>query len=117
MCTGQMKQLQQGIGRFEEKGIRGLDISVDCPWPRRAWAEERVIGCTLLSHPKPGAVQEYGMKYEAGFPERTYTVTDGEGIVHVKVEDPISYQPEVEHVLEALEEALRKDSSAIFTAK
>jgi peroxiredoxin len=107
VCTDQMGQLQQEIGRFEEKGARVLGVSVDSPWSHRAWAEERGIEFPLLSDFGREAVEEYGVKREAGFPERAYFIIDQEGVVRAKkVEDSISDQPEVEEVLEDLEKVL-----------
>ena len=106
-CTDQMGQLQQEIGRFEEKGARILGISVDSPWSHKAWAEERGIGFSLLSDFGREVVEEYGVKHEAGFPERAYFIIDQEGVVRAKkIEDSISDQPELEDVIEDLEKAL-----------
>jgi peroxiredoxin len=61
----------------------------------------------LLSDFGREAVEEYGVKHEAGFPERAYFIIDQEGAVRAKkVEDSISEQPEVEEVLEDLEKVL-----------
>lgn len=106
VCTDQMSQVQQEIGRFEEKGARVLGVSVDSPWSHRAWAEERGIEFPLLSDFKRVVVGEYGVEHEAGFPERAYFVIDREGVVRArKIEDSIDDQPEVEEVLEDLEKA------------
>ena len=108
VCTDQMGQLQGEIGRFQEKGATILGISVDSPWSHKAWAEERGIGFPLLSDFQREVVEEYGVKHEAGFPERAYVVIDQEGIVRAKrVEDSPGDQPEVEDVLEDLDKALR----------
>lgn len=107
VCTDQMGQVQQEIERFEEKGARVLGISVDSPWSHKAWAEERGIGFPLLSDFGREVVEEYGVKHEAGFPERAYFVIDSEGVVRAKkIEDSISDQPELEDVIEDLEKAL-----------
>ena len=108
VCTDQMGQLQEEIGRFQEKGATVLGISVDSPWSHKAWAEERGIGFPLLSDFQREVVEEYGVKHEAGFPERAYFVIDQEGVVRAKrVEDSPGDQPEVEDVLEDLDKALR----------
>jgi len=102
-----MGQLQEEIGRFEEKGAQIMGISVDSPWSHRAWAEERGIGFPLLSDFQRQVVEDYGVKHEAGFPERAYFVIDEEGVVRAKkIEDSPSDQPEIEVVLEDLEKAL-----------
>jgi peroxiredoxin len=107
VCTDQMGQLQQQIGRFQEKGVNILGISVDSPWSHKAWAEERDIHFPLLSDFQREVVEEYGVKHEAGFPERAYFVIDEEGVVRAKkIEDSPGDRPEVEEVLEDLEKAL-----------
>jgi peroxiredoxin len=108
VCTDQMGHLQQEIGAFEEKGARILGISVDSPWSHRAWAEERGIGFPLLSDFEREVIEEYGVRHEAGFPERAYFVIDREGVVRAKkIEDSPGDQPEVKAVLEDLDKALR----------
>jgi mycoredoxin-dependent peroxiredoxin len=59
-------------------------------------------------------LEEYGVKHEAGFPERAYFAIDQEGVVRAKeVEDSPGHQPEVEEVrsgesaLELLESRFR----------
>jgi peroxiredoxin len=108
VCTDQMGQLQQEIGRFEEKGVRILGISVDSPWSHKAWAEERGIEFPLLSDFGREVIEDYGVKHEAGFPEWAHFVIDWEGVVRAKriARNP-GDQPEVEDVLEDLEKALR----------
>lgn len=107
VCTDQMSQVQEEIGRFQEKGAAVLGISVDSPWSHRAWAEKRGIAFPLLSDFQREVVEEYGVKHEAGFPERAYFVIDKEGVVRArKVESSPDDQPEVETVLEDLEKAL-----------
>lgn len=107
VCTDQMSQLQKEIGRFQEKGAKVLGISVDSPWSHRAWAEERGIRFPLLSDFQREVVEKYGVKHEAGFPERAYFVIDKEGVVRAKkVESSPGDQPEVGTVIEDLEKAL-----------
>ena len=102
-----MSQVQEEIGRFQEKGAAILGISVDSPWSHRAWAEERGIGFPLLSDFQREVVEQYGVKHEAGFPERAYFVIDREGVVRAKkVESSPGDQPEVGAVIEDLEKAL-----------
>ena len=108
VCTDQMGQLQEEIGRFEEKCAKVLAVSVDSPWSHKAWAEERGIGFPLLSDFQREVVEEYGVKHEAGFPERAYFIIDREGVVRAKrIEDSSGDQPEVEDVLEDLDKALQ----------
>jgi peroxiredoxin len=53
-------------------------------------------------------VEEYGVKHDAGFPERAYFVIDREGVVRARgSKTPPGDQPEVEDVLDDLEQALQ----------
>ena len=107
VCTDEMGQLQQQIGRFEEKGERVLGPSVGSPWSHKAWVDERAIGFPLLSDFGREVLEKYGVKHEAGFPERAYFVIAQEGVVRAKkVEDPPGDQLEVEEVIEDLEKVL-----------
>jgi peroxiredoxin len=107
VCTDQMVQVQEEIGRFRERGAKVLGISADSPWSHRAWAQERGIGFPLLSDLNKQVIEEYGVKNPAGFAERAYVVVDRDGVVRAKrIEDSPRDQPEVEAVLDDLDEAL-----------
>ncbi len=108
VCTDQMGQLQEEIGRFEEGGAKVLGISFDSPWSHKAWAEERDMRFPLLSDSQREVVEDYGVKHEAGFPERSYFVIDRDGVVRAKrIERNPGGQPEVEGVLDDLDKALQ----------
>ena len=107
VCTDQMGQLQDQMGRFEEKGAKVLAISADTPWSHKAFAEDRGIEFPLLSDFHREVISTYGVEHEVGFPERAYFVIDREGVVRAKkVEETPKDQPEVEEVLQDLEKAL-----------
>ncbi|MGF1471531.1 MAG: redoxin domain-containing protein [Rubrobacteraceae bacterium] len=107
VCTDQMSQLQGYMDRFEEKGARVLAISADTPWSHKAFAEDRGIEFPLLSDFDREVISSYGVEHEAGFPERAYFVIDREGVIRAKrVEASPKDRPEVDEVLQDLEEAL-----------
>ena len=107
VCTHQMGELQAEMGRFREKGASVLAISADSPWSHRAFAAERGIEFPLLADFNKEVMEEYGVKREAGFPERAYFIIDSDGIVRAKrVEPSPRDQPEVEAVLRDLDKAL-----------
>lgn len=107
VCTDQMSHLQDEIGRFQERGAKVLGISADSPWSHRAWARERGIGFPLLSDFNKEVIEKYGVKNPAGFAERAYVVVDREGVVRAKrVEESPRDQPELETVLDDLDNAL-----------
>lgn len=105
VCTDQMGQLQEQMGRFAEKGAKVLAISADTPWSHRAFAEDRGIEFPLLSDFDREVIRTYGVEHEVGFPERAYFVIDREGIVRAKkVEETPKDQPEVDEVLQELQD-------------
>lgn len=107
VCTHQMGELQAEIGRFEEKGATVLAISADSPWSHRAFAADQGIEFPLLADFNKEAIENYGVRREAGFPERAYFIIDREDIVRAKqVESSPKDQPEVDAVLEDLDKAL-----------
>ena len=107
VCTDQMAQVQEEIGRFQDRGARVLGISADSPWSHRAWAEERGIGFPLLADFNKDVIEQYGVRNKAGFAERSYFVIDRDGVVRAKrVEESPRDQPEVEAVLDDLDKAL-----------
>lgn len=107
VCTDQMSQVQDQIGRFQEKGAKVLGISADSPWSHRAWAEEQGIGFPLLSDFNKEVIEQYGVKHEGGFAERAYVIVDRDGVVRARrVEESPRDQPEVETVLDDLDKAL-----------
>ena len=107
VCTDQMAQVQEEIGRFQDRGARVLGISADSPWSHRAWAEERGIGFPLLADFNKEVIEQHGVRNEAGFAERSYFVIDRDGVVRAKrVEESPRDQPEVEAVLDDLDKAL-----------
>ena len=74
-------------------------------------AKDRKIQFPLLSDFGREVVEEYGVKHEAGFPERAYFVIDKEGVVRArKIEDSPGDQPEVEDVLDDLNKALQQSN-------
>lgn len=107
VCTDQMGQLQEQIGRFEEQGAKLLAISADTPWSHKAFAEDRGIEFPLLSDFDREVISSYGVEHEVGFPERAYFIIDQEGVIRAKkVEETPKDQPEVDEVLQDLEKAL-----------
>lgn len=107
VCTDQMSQVQEEIGRFRDRGARVLGISADSPWSHRAWAEERGIGFPLLADFNKEVIEQYGVRNKAGFAKRSYFVIDRDGVVRAKrVEESPRDQPEVEAILDDLDKAL-----------
>ncbi len=107
VCTHQMGELQAQMGRFRERGASVLAVSADSPWSHRAFAADWGIEFPLLADFNKEVIEEYGVKHEAGFPERAYFIIDRDGVVRARqVESSPKDSPEVEAVLRDLDEAL-----------
>ncbi|MGH3147862.1 MAG: redoxin domain-containing protein [Rubrobacter sp.] len=107
VCTHQMGELQAELGRFEERGAAVLAVSADSPRSHRAFAADRGIELPLLADFNKRVIEDYGVRREAGFPDRAYFIIDREGIVRVRrVESSTRDQPDVAAVLEDLDKAL-----------
>jgi len=82
-------------------------IKADSPWSHRAWVEERGIGFPLLADFNKEVIERHGVSNKAGFAERSYFVTDGDGVARAKrVEQSPRDQPEAEAVPDDLDKAL-----------
>lgn len=107
VCTDQMSRIQEDIERFEPLGTKVLAISADSPWSHRAFVENRGIEFPLLSDFRGGVIEAYGLKHERDFSERAYFIVDREDVIRTKqVEPSPKSQPDLDKVIEDLEEAL-----------
>lgn len=59
VCTDQIGQVQQEIGRFKERSARVVVMSEDSPWSHKAWVEERGAELPLLSDLGREVVEKY----------------------------------------------------------
>ena len=82
VCTGELNELREDLGTFQNDHVQVLPISVDHPFALKAWAEARDYRFPLLSDfwPHGAVAQQYGVfNDKAGFALRgTFLVrTDG----------------------------------------
>ncbi|WP_038462987.1 peroxiredoxin [Arthrobacter sp. PAMC 25486] len=63
ICTGELCELRDNLGDFEDAGVRLLAISVDTKYTLRAYAESEAYAFDLLADfwPHGGVAQEYGV--------------------------------------------------------
>ncbi|AHF79816.1 peroxiredoxin [Thermococcus paralvinellae] len=108
ICAQQMKDLEANYGRFEELNTIPVGISVDSVPCKKAWAE--YLGLKKLKiladfWPHGEVARLYGVFRENnGFSERANIIVNEEGkIIFIKVY-PIRELPDVEELLEFLEE-------------
>ena len=91
LCTGELCELRDGIGEFEQAGVRLLGISCDPLFTLRAWAEAEGFGFDLLSDfwPHGDAARAYGVFDQAtGVAARGSFLVDADGIVRWSLVNP-----------------------------
>jgi len=107
VCAEQMKSLEENKEKFDKLNTVAVGISVDSVPCKNAWAKELKIADTrLLSDfwPHGGVSKAYGMLREEGFSERANVIIDGEGkVIFIKVYD-ISQLPDVNEIINFLEQ-------------
>ena len=92
ICTGELCEIRDNLGVFDDDSVRVLAISCDHFFSNRAFADRDEYTFDLLSDFWPhGAVsQAYGVFDEtAGAARRGTFLIDAEGIVRWTVENPI----------------------------
>lgn len=107
VCTDQLEVIEDHLPEFADRGASVLAVSVDSPWSHAAFSHARELTIPLLSDFHREVASSYGVLRDEGFSDRAYFVIDGEGRVRARrVEDRPADRPEVEAVLEDLDEAL-----------
>jgi peroxiredoxin len=108
VCAVQMKNLEERREDFESRNAVALGMSVDTVPSKKAWAEDLgVQNLRLLSdfYPHGQVAQAYGVfNAQRGFSERAVFVLDEEGVVQWKKVYPLGEQPDIEEILEAVDE-------------
>ena len=90
-CTGELRELRDNLGLFEDAGVRLLVVSCDPMASQRAWAEQEHVGFDLLSDfwPHGTAAAAYGVfDAERGRAVRGSFLIDAAGIVRWTVVNP-----------------------------
>ncbi len=92
ICTGELCQLRDDLGSFDNEETTTLAVSVDSPYVLKAFAEREGYRFTLLSDfwPHGGVARAYGVfNQERGFAIRGTFIVDKLGIVrHITVHQP-----------------------------
>jgi peroxiredoxin len=82
-----------GLGRFEGKGAAALAICADSPCSHKAFAADQGITLSPLADFDKDVIDDYGVRSEAGFPERAcfIFIVDREGTVRAS---RVEFSPE-----------------------
>ncbi|TDX51422.1 redoxin domain-containing protein [Orenia marismortui] len=107
VCATQMKDLEANYDKFKELNTEVLGISVDAMPSKKAWGEQLGVEKVLLVEdfwPHGGFAKKLGIFRENdGFSERANIILDEEGkVIFAKVYE-IGTLPDVDELLEVIE--------------
>ena len=108
VCTLQMQDLEKNKPRMDALGAVALGISIDHRPCKKAWGEAIGVKETLLLAdfwPHGAVAQLYGVFFhEFGFSMRSVFIVGEDGKITFKKVYPTKQVPDIEEILEALEE-------------
>ena len=108
VCTIQMQDLEKNKARIDGLGAVALGLSVDSRPCKKAWADSMGVKETALLAdfwPHGAVAQMYGVFFqEFGFSMRSVFIVGEDGKITFKKVYPTKQVPDIEEILEALEE-------------
>lgn len=107
VCGDELGLFNAALGEFRRFGAQLVAISVDSPWSHAAFASQRNLHFPLLAdfEPKGEVAKRFGVyRLPDGVCERALFVIDRDGIVRWSFVSPISVNPGVDGILDALEQ-------------
>ncbi|HEY9166782.1 MAG TPA: peroxiredoxin [Candidatus Kryptonia bacterium] len=111
VCTKEVCNFRDSLGRFNNLNAQVVGISVDPPFSNKAFADQNKLNFPLLSDFNREVVKKYNAYHEnfAGLngytaAKRSVFVLDKDGVVRYKwVSDVPSVEPNYDEVLKAVE--------------
>ncbi|MEX3846551.1 redoxin domain-containing protein [Paraburkholderia sp. BR10882] len=106
VCGDELGLFNAALDMFKRYKAQFVAISVDSAWSHAAFSAQRSYHFPLLAdfEPKGAVASRYGVYRAAeGVSERALFVLDGEGVVRWSEVSPISINPGVDGVLDALQ--------------
>ncbi len=111
-CQAQLMAMNSGLGEIEQRGYKVVGLAYDTPDVAKAFTERRAITYTLLSDPKSGAIDLWGLRdpqYKEGsraygVPRPAIFVIDRKGVIRASLaEETYQKRPPVAAVVAALD--------------
>ncbi len=109
VCTTELCEVRDSLGKYEELDAQVLAISVDSPFTLAKFKEDHKLNFPLLSDFNKTASQEYGAFYDEfvfglkGVSKRAAFVLDAQGVVkHQEVLDDAGQMPSFDAINNAL---------------
>lgn len=105
VCSAQLPSYEAELDRFRNLDTEVVSISMDSVHALTAWAKSMQTSFPLLSdfYPQGKIVDLYGVRHEAGMPERALFGIDKEGVIRfIEIQDVPGTMPDNENLFEAL---------------
>jgi mycoredoxin-dependent peroxiredoxin len=105
VCSAQLPSYESELERFKDFDTEVVSISLDSTYALNAWAKSMHTSFPLLSdfYPQGKVVDLYGVRHQAGMPNRAVIVIDKEGIIrYIEVLDNPGDMPDNEDLFEVL---------------
>lgn len=105
VCSAQLPSYEAELDRFKDLDAEVVSISMDSTHALTAWAKSMGTSFPLLSdfYPQGQIVDLYGVRHQAGMPERALFSIDKEGVIRfVEIQDSPGNMPDNENLFESL---------------
>lgn len=105
VCSAQLPSYEAELDRFKDLDAEVVSISMDSTHALIAWAKSMGTSFPLLSdfYPQGEIVDRYGVRHQAGMPERAIFAIDKEGVIRfIEIQEAPGNMPDNENLFEAL---------------
>jgi len=105
VCSAQLPSYEAELDRFKDLDTEVVSLSMDSTHALVAWAKSMGTSFSHLSdfYPQGKIVDLYGVRHQAGMPERALFAIDKEGIIrYIEIQDSPGNMPDNENLFEAL---------------
>ncbi len=105
VCSAQLPSYEADLSRFNDFETEVVSVSMDSTHALSAWEKSMHTSFPLLSdfYPQGQVVDLYGVRHQAGMPERALFLIDKEGIIrYIEVMYTPGEMPDNEDLFEAI---------------
>lgn len=105
VCSAQLPSYEAELDRFKDLDAEVVSISMDSTHALSAWSKSMNTSFSHLSdfYPQGQVVDLYGVRHQAGMPERALFAIDKEGVIRfIEIQDSPGNMPDNENLFEAL---------------
>jgi len=105
VCSAQLPSYEAELDRFKDLDAEIVSISMDSSYALTAWGKSMGTSFAHLSdfYPQGKVVDLYGVRHQAGMPERAIFGIDREGVIRfIEIQDSPGNMPDNENLFEAL---------------